>query len=213
MAGAWVPPPQEGVLIANLVEVRTDQTQSGTSFELYGEYGLKGGWALVAAPSLSSAVQSASKEWVLDEVLFAVRRKLFVGKTLALSTQIGGFSVPGVRNNNDRAYGVEARLALGKSFGESGWVNVEAASRSCGAGGIGARFDATLGLKMANDQRLIVKAFGDGNGCTKPIVRAQVSYVRPISQKLAVEIGWRQSVDQESAFADRGFVVGLWQKF
>lgn len=212
-AGAWVPPPQQGVLIANLVEVRTDQTQSGASFELYGEYGLKRGWALVAAPSLSTAVQSSSKEWVLDEVLFAARRKLFLGRSLALSTQIGGFSIPGRRDQSDRAYGVEARFSLGKSFGETGWVNVEGASRSCGAGGIGARFDATLGLKMSNDQRLIVKAFGDGNGCTKAIIRAQVSYVRPFSEKLAVEFGWRQSLEQESASSDRGFVVGLWQKF
>jgi hypothetical protein len=66
---------------------------------------------------------------------------------------------------------------------------------------------------MSNDQNLIVKAFGDGNGCTKAIIRAQVSYVRPISQKLAVEFGWRQTLDQDHASADRGFVVGLWQKF
>ncbi len=121
-AGAWVPPPKRGVLIANLVEVRTDQSQSGASFELYGEYGLRRGWALVAAPSLSEAVQSSSKEWVLDEVLVAARRKVYLGESFSISTQIGGFSIPGARDQNDRAYGVETRLALGKSFGESNRV-------------------------------------------------------------------------------------------
>jgi len=212
-AGAWLPAPQHGVLIANLVEVRTDQAQSGASFEVYGEYGLKPGWAVVVAPSVSQAVQSQSQDWLLDEVLVAARRKLYVGDTIAISSQIGGFSIPGARDPSDRAYGVETRVAIGKSFGERGWVNLEAASRSCGNTGIGSRFDATLGLKMTRNQRLIVKAFGDGNGCTKAIVRAQISYVRPISDKLALEFGWRQGLDQTITSADRGFVVGLWQKF
>jgi hypothetical protein len=56
------------VLIANLVEVKTAQAQAGTSVEFYGEYGLKQGWAIVVAPSLSSAVQSTRESWVLDEV-------------------------------------------------------------------------------------------------------------------------------------------------
>lgn len=212
-AGAWLPAPHHGVLIANLVEIKTDQAQPGTSFELYGEYGLKRGWALVAAPSLSQAVQSPSKEWVLDEVMVAARRKLYVSESVAISTQIGGFSIPNSGEQRDRAYGVETRIAIGKSFGDKAWLNVEAASRSCGEAGVGGRFDATLGLNMAKNQKFIVKAFGDGNGCTKAIVRTQISYVRPLSTKLALELGWRQTLSQDSTRADRGFVVGLWQKF
>ncbi len=212
-SGAWLPAPQQGVLIANLVEVKTDHTQAGTSFEFYGEYGLKRGWAVVVAPSLSSAVQSPNDSWVVDEVQVGARRKIYVGKTIAISTQISGFSIPQAKNQNERAYGVETRVAAGKSFGEKGWVNIEAASRTCGETGIGSRFDATLGLNVSKKQRVIVKAFGDGNGCTKAIVRAQISYVRPISNTLALEFGRRQSLDQSAVSADRGLVVGLWQKF
>ncbi len=212
-AGAWLPAPQHGVLIANLVEVKTDQAQSGASFEFYGEYGLKRGLAVVVAPSLSSAIQSPNKSWVLDEVQLGARRKIYVGKTIAISTQISGFSIPQTQNQSERAYGVETRIAVGKSFEEKGWVNIEAASRTCGETGIGSRFDATFGLNIAKNQRLILKAFGDGTGCTKAIVRAQISYVRPISDTLALEFGWRQAVDQNSASADRGLVIGLWQKF
>jgi hypothetical protein len=212
-AGAWLPAPHHGVLIANLVEVKTDQVQSGTSFEFYGEYGLKRGWAVVVAPSLSSAVQSPNKSWVLDEMQVGARRKIYVGKSVAISTQISGFSIPQAKNQNERAFGVETRVAVGKSFREKGWVNIEAASRTCGETGIGSRFDATLGLNMSKKQRVIVKAFGDGNGCTKAIVRAQLSYVQPITDKLALEFGWRQSLDQSATSADRGLVVGLWQKF
>lgn len=212
-AGAWLPAPQHGVLIANIVEVKTDQAQAGTSFEFYGEYGLKRGWAVIVAPSLSSAVQSPNESWVLDEVQVGARRKIYVGKTIAVSTQISGFSIPQAKNQNERAFGVETRVAVGKSFGEKGWVNIEAASRTCGETGIGSRFDATLGLNMSKNQRVIVKAFGDGNGCTKAIVRAQLSYVQPITDKLALEFGWRQSLDQSATSADRGLVVGLWQKF
>jgi len=212
-AGAWLPAPQQGVLIANLVEVKTDQAQAGTSFEFYGEYGLKRGWAVVLAPSLSSAVQSPNVSWVLDEVQVGARRKIYVGKTIAVSTQVSGFSIPKTQNQSERAYGVETRVAAGKSFGEKGWVNIEAASRTCGQTGIGSRFDATLGLNMSKNERVIMKAFGDGNGCTKAIVRAQISYVRTISDTLALELGWRQSLDQSAVSADRGLVVGLWQRF
>ena len=212
-AGAWVPAPYHGVLIANLVEVKTDQAPPGASFELYAEYGLKRGWAVVAAPSLSQAVQSSSSNWVFDEVLIAARRKVYEGKSVAISTQIGGFSIPSARAQSDRAFGVETRVAVGKSFGEMGWLNVEAASRSCGEGGFGSRFDATFGLTMSKNQKLIVKAFGDGNGCTKAIVRAQISYVRPLSDTLALELGWRQALSQDSPSADRGFLLGFWQKF
>ena len=212
-SGAWLPAPQHGVLIANLVEVKTDQAQSGASFEFYGEYGLKGGWAVVVAPSLSSAVQSPNESGVLDEVQVGARRKVSVGKTIAISTQISGFSIPQAKNQSERAFGIETRVATGKSFGEKGWVNIEAASRTCGETGIGSRFDATLGLNMSKNQRIILKAFGDGNGCTKAIVRAQLSYVRPISNTLALEFGWRQSLDQSATSADNGLVVGVWQKF
>ncbi len=212
-AGAWLPAPHHGVLIANLVEVKTDQVQSGTSFEFYGEYGLKRGWAVVVAPSLSSAVQSPNESWVLDEMQVGARRKIYVGKSIAISTQISGFSIPQTENQNERAFGVETRVAVGKNFGEKGWVNIEAASRTCGETGIGSRFDATLGLNVSKNDRIILKAFGDGNGCTKAIVRAQLSYVRPISNTLALEFGWRQSLDQSATSADNGLVVGVWQKF
>lgn len=212
-AGAWLPAPQHGVLIANLVELKTDQALSGASFEFYGEYGLKRGWAVVVAPSISSAVQSPNDSWVLDEVQVGARRKVYVGKTIVISTQLSGFSIPQAKNQNERAFGVETRIALGKSFREKGWVNIEAASRTCGETGIGSRFDATLGLNVSKSERIIVKAFGDGNGCTKAIVRAQLSYVRPINDKLSLEFGWRQSLDQSATSADRGLVVGLWQKF
>ena len=84
-AGAWLPAPHHGVLIANLVEVKNDQAQSGASIEFYGEYGLKRGWAVVVAPSLSSAVQSPNESWVLDEVQVGARRKVFVGDSFLLS--------------------------------------------------------------------------------------------------------------------------------
>jgi hypothetical protein len=212
-AGAWVPAPQHGIAIANLVQVKTDQGPPGASLEFYGEYGVKRGWALVVAPSFSKAVQSQSPDWVADEVLIGARRKLMIGQTLAISSQISAFSIPSSDQQAERAYGMETRFALGKSLGKKAWLNLETASRSCSDRGIGSRFDATFGLKLEKDQRLILKAFGDGNGCAEPIIRAQMSYVRPISEKLSIEVGWRQTVSEKSALSDRGVVIGLWRRF
>lgn len=211
--GAWVPPPQTGIVIANLVEVESDQGRPGASFEIYAEYGFKPGWAAILTPSWSQSVQTQSTNWMADEVLVGLRRKLWVRESLAISSQISAFSIPSANNETARTYGIESRLAVGKSFGDKAWVNVEAASRTCGQTGVGSRFDATFGYKLEEGQRLIVKAFGDGNGCIKPIVRAQISYVRPVSDTLSVEIGWREALSESSELADRGFVIGLWQKF
>lgn len=91
------------MLSANLVEVKTDQTQAGTSYEFYGEYGLKRGWSVVVAPSLSLAVQSPNESWVLDEVQVEALRTVYVGKAIASSTQISGFSIPQMKDQNERA--------------------------------------------------------------------------------------------------------------
>lgn len=212
-AGAWVPPPKQGVVIANLAEIDTLEGPDGASFELYGEYGLRPKWALVVAPSWSKAVQSQSTKWVVDEVLIGARRKLHLTKSVAISTQIAGFSIPGTSNQSQRTYGLETRLAMGKNFGDRAWLNVEAASRSCGDAGLGSRFDVTLGLNFREGQRVLLKTFGDGTGCTQSIVRGQISYVRPLSQKVSVEIGWRQTLGQDTPLSDRGLVIGLWQRF
>ena len=138
------------------------------------------------------------------------RRKIYVGKSVAISTQVSGFSIPQTNSRSERAYGVETRIAAGKSFGQKGWVNIEAVSRTCSETGIGSRFDATIGFNISKNQGVIMKSFGDGIGCTKAIVRAKVSYVRPIADTLALEFGWRQALDQDAVSADRGLVVGLW---
>ena len=212
-AGAWVPERDRGVLIANAVQVSVDDRDPGLSVEFYGEYGLGHGWAAVLAPSASRGVRAAGIDWASDEVLVGLRKQIWSGPDRAISVQIGAFSPPSTRLANRRDQGTEVRLSFGRNVTRKTWIDGEIATRTCDGGRQGTRFDAAAGIKLAADRQVILKAFGDGDGCSKEILRAQISYLRPISKRLSLELGWRQTLSSPDNRAERGFVVGVWHAF
>ena len=211
-SGAWVAARGDGTLIVNAVSVTKEQSPTGYSVELYGEAGLGHDWALVVAPSMSTQVQSLDPEWSVDEILVGLRRKIFQGNSWAVSYQISSFSMPPTLTGQSRETGIETRFALGKSFGNWGWLNGEIAGRNCSAGQ-GVRFDATGGVKLPKGDKVILKVFGDGNGCSAPLTRSQISYVSQPFRKVELEIGWRGTLGKEKEGADQGLVMGLWRSF
>ncbi len=202
----------DGILIVNAVSVTKEQSPTGYSVELYGEAGLGHDWALVVAPSMSTRVQSLEPDWSVDEVLVGLRRKIFQGDSLAFSYQISSFSMPPTLKGQPREIGLETRIALGKSFGNWGWVNGEIAGRNCSAGQ-GVRYDATAGFKLSKGDKVIIKVFGDGNGCSAPLTRSQITYVSQPFRKVELEIGWRGTLGKEKEGTDQGLVMGLWRSF
>jgi hypothetical protein len=66
---------------------------------------------------------------------------------------------------------------------------------------------------MSKNQKFFGKAFWDGNGCTKANARAQVSYVRPLSDTLALEFGWWPGLKKDPLSSDCDFVVWIRQQF
>jgi hypothetical protein len=211
-AGAWVASRGDGILIVNAVSVTKEQSPTGYSIELYGEAGLGYNWALVLAPSMSTRVQSLEADWSLDEVMIGLRRKVFQSDGLALSYQISSFSMPPTLRDQPREIGIETRVALGKSLGNWGWLNGEIAGRNCGAGQ-GVRYDATAGFKLPKGDKVIMKVFGDGNGCSAPLTRSQISYVSRPFRTIELEIGWRTTLGEDKSNTDQGLVLGLWRPF
>jgi hypothetical protein len=211
-AGAWVAGRGDGTLIVNAVSISKEQNPTGYSVELYGEAGLGHDWALVVAPSMSTRVQSLEPDWSVDEVLVGLRRRIFQGDSLAFSYQFSSFSIPPMQAGQSREAGFETRIAMGKSFGNWGWLNGEIAGRNCGSGQ-GVRFDATAGIKLSKGDKVIMKVFGDGDGCSAPLARSQVSYVSQPFRKIELEIGWRGTLGEEKNKTDQGLVMGLWRSF
>ncbi|NJR20083.1 MAG: hypothetical protein HC777_00250 [Hyphomonadaceae bacterium] len=87
-----------------------------------------------------------------------------------------------------------------------------ARSRQC-RGDAGVRFEGTLGHRVRQYDRVIVKVFGDGEGCAANITRAQASYVYGFNELIGLELGWRETLPNAGNWNERGMVVGVWLKF
>jgi hypothetical protein len=206
-AGAWTPQRGQANIIISSSVSQTPVADRAVTTDVYYERGLGRGWALVLAPSVSDQ----SNVFARNEAQISVRRALYENNGWAISAQAGAY-IWKEDATQAASSGVEYRLAAGKSFGQGGWANVEAATRqACGAGSI--RWEGTLGHRVRRHDRVIMKVFGDGEGCAASISRVQASYVYGFTEKLGVELGWRETLPNSGNWNERGAVIGLWLAF
>jgi protein XagA len=206
-AGAWTPERGHTNVILSSSISQTPVANNAVTTDLYYERGLGYGWALVLAPSVSDQ----SNVFARNEAQVSIRRALYEQDGWALSAQVGAY-VWKEDATRESSTGVEYRLAGGKSFGDGGWVNVEAATRQCGGDG-SLRWEGTIGYKVRNYDRAILKVFGDAEGCAANISRVQASYVYGLTENVGIELGWRETLPNAGNWNERGGVVGLWLKF
>jgi hypothetical protein len=206
-AGAWTPERGRVTAIASTSLSHTPVADDAVTTDLYYERGLGKGWALIFSPSLSSHDNIFAR----NEAELGLRRSLYEKGPWALSTQISAF-VWKERKDAEVSTGTEVRLALGRSFGDGGWVDVETGLRGCG-GQNGLRFEGTLGHKVRQNDKAILKVFGDSEGCAANITRVQASYVYGLTENIGIELGWRETLPNAGNWMERGAVVGLWLKF
>lgn len=207
LAGAWTPEKGRINLIISTSISQTPVAENALTTDLYYERGLGHGWALVLTPSVSNK----DNVFARNEAQISLRRSLYENYGWAVSTQLGAY-VWKEGETQAASSGVEVRLAAGKSFGDGGWVNVETAMRGCG-GVNGLRWEGTLGHKVRQYDRAIIKIFGDSEGCAANITRVQASYVYGFNPRLGVEVGWRETLPNAGNWNERGAVIGLWATF
>jgi hypothetical protein len=206
-AGAWTPEQGRVNFIASSSISQTPAAERAVTTDIYYERGFGRGWALVLAPSFSDE----SNYFARNEAQVSIRRELYADHGWALSAQVGAY-IWKETATQEASNGVEYRLAAGKSFGDGGWVNVETATRQCaGAGSL--RWEATVGHKVRNFDRAILKVFGDGEGCAANISRVQASYVYGFNPNVGVELGWRETLPNPGNWNESGAVIGLWLAF
>jgi hypothetical protein len=206
-AGAWTPDAGHTNIILSSSISQTPVADKAVTTDLYYERGIGRGWALVLAPSVSDQ----SNVFARNEAQISIRRALYEQDGWALSAQVGAYMWK-EEATQASSTGVEYRLAAGKSFGDGGWVNVEAATRQCGGAG-SLRWEGTVGYKVRRYDRAILKVFGDGEGCAANISRVQASYVYGIAENVGIELGWRETLPNRGNWNERGGVVGLWLTF
>lgn len=206
-SGAWTPAKGRVNAIVSTSISQTPVDPRATTTDLYYERGLGGGWALVLAPSFSDQ----DNVFARNEAQISIRRKLYEADGWALSAQAGAY-IWKESAEAEASTGTEYRLALGRSFGSGGWVNVEAASRQCG-GNAGPRWEGAIGHRVRQYDRAIVKVFGDGEGCAANISRVQASYVYGFNDKIGIELGWRETLPNVGNWNEKGVVLGLWLTF
>lgn len=206
-AGAWTPEKGRINAILSTTVSETPADDHAVTTDLYYEYGMGGGWTLVVAPSVSDQANVYAR----NEVQASIRRAFYQKNGWAISGQAGVYAWK-EGATQVAANGTELRLALGKSFGDGGWINAETALRRCG-GVDSMRWEGTVGHKVRSNDRAILKVFGDGEGCAASITRVQASYVYSITPRFGLELGWRQTLPNVGNWNERGAVIGLWTTF
>jgi hypothetical protein len=206
-AGAWTPEKGRTNVIVSTSISQTPFAERALTTDIYYERGLGRGWALVLSPSFSDQ----DNVFARNEAQVSLRRALYKDYGWAVSAQLGAYAWK-EEETSESSHGGEARIAIGRSFGDGGWANVEAAVRGCG-GNNGLRWEGTLGHKVRRHDRAIIKLFGDGEGCAASITRLQASYVYGLTPYFGIELGWRETLPNAANWNERGGVIGLWVAF
>jgi hypothetical protein len=206
-AGAWTPEKGRVNMVVSSSVSQTPVDARAVTTDLYYERGLGSGWALVFSPSVSDQANVFAR----NEAQLSLRRRLYEGNGWALSAQIGAYTWKEAADL-EAASGIEYRLAVGRAFGNGGWADFETASRQC-EGKANLRWEGTLGHRVRQYDRALIKVFGDGEGCAASISRVQASYVYGFNENIGVELGWRETLPNAGNWNERGGIVGLWLKF
>jgi hypothetical protein len=206
-AGTWTPHKGRGVVIISAAISQTPLDDRASTTDLYYERGLGGGWTFVLTPSVSDQAKVVAR----NEAQVSLRKALYGKNGWAVSVQ-GGAYVWHEGADRSVSSGTEARLGIGKSIGQGGWANVEAALRQCQSQN-SVRWEATLGQTVRRVDRAIIKVFGDSEGCTGNISRTQISYVYGLNDRLGLELGWRETLPNDLNWDERGAIIGIWIAF
>lgn len=105
-------------------------------------------------------------------------------------------------------WGGEARVLAGRGFGETGFVNVEAATRAVEGGCESDRLDLTVGYRPAENWLGMAQLFVDAPREGDEILRGQLTLVRFGESGRGIQVGVRARLDGGSEEA--ALVIGLW---
>lgn len=104
--------------------------------------------------------------------------------------------------------GGEARVLVGRNFGDHTFVNAEAAGRRLRGGCSGERLDLTLGYHAGERWLGMAQVFVDAPSRGEDSAKAQLSLVRFGDSGRAIQLGVRARLDGDDA--EPALVLALW---
>lgn len=141
------------------------------------------------------------------EATVGVKRALYRGERSVVAVQAGALWISHPNGECDEG-GAEVRALGGRSFGASGFANVEVAARALNGGCEGGRVDLTAGYRPRENWLALGQVFLDSPLEGDDSIRAQLTVVRFGRSGRGVQVGVRARLDGEEA--EPTLVIGLW---
>lgn len=206
-AGAWTQTDGERLEITSVSRETGDFGETWLS-ELYIEQGVTSRWSVIGKVATQTRfADSGRKERTAGDV--GLRRSFELGSRTSLAIQAGVVVGDTLLDENCSGTGYEARLALGRSWGKTGFVNVEAGMRSRGDACDRLLSEVSSGVNVSDDWRVLGKVMSDV-GKYGHSTKAEATLFREF-ETFSLGLGYRGEISGK--FEESGVVVALWSRF
>lgn len=203
-AGAWIAPVGGQEIWTNVAGEREELSFYESS--AYWEVPLQDQTSFVAAPWLEQNYDTI-EGWRAEAVV-GVKRAIFRGDDFVMALQAGALWVSHPPDDRCGEGGAELRWLGGLSFGDGGFVNLEAATRALDGGCQSDRLDLTLGYRPNNRWLAMGQVFLDAPRDGQERLTGQITLVRFGDSGRGLQVGFRARLDGEAT--EPALVVGLW---
>lgn len=201
-ASAWLAPEEGQEILTTAAGQRDGYTLLESS--AYWEAPIGAETTAVIAPWSESAADLESG-W-RGEAVVGVKRAVFRDDETVMAVQAGAYwrsDPPGDCGEG----GVEARWLGGRSFGNTGFANLEVAGRVLDEGCPAARVSLSLGYRPAENWLAMGEIFYDAPREGDESLKLQVSLVRFGDDGRGIQVGLRTRLDGS---AETALVLGMW---
>jgi len=190
-AGAWVAPEDGQEIVTNAVGERNETLvyESSTYWEMPFE---SGDTSVVLTPW----VETNSDTWDgwRGEGTIGAKHVFYRDDETVVALQASALWISHP-NGGCSEGGAEVRFLGGRSIGETGFVNVEAAARALSGGCEGGRLDISAGYRPYKNWLALGQVYFDAPVDGDDTVRAQLSLVRFDDEGSGVQLGIRARID------------------
>ncbi|MEZ5996177.1 MAG: hypothetical protein R3C25_10515 [Hyphomonadaceae bacterium] len=202
-ASAWIAPEEGQEIWTNVAGAR-----DGVSFaesSAYWEVPTGEDDAFVAAPWVETNYDT--EDGWRAETTIGVKHAVSRSERGVSAVQAGALWVSHPQEGCGEG-GAEVRWLAGRSVGETGFLNVEAAGRALSGGCEGARLDVTAGYRPGSNWLGMAQLFVDAPLDGRDALRAQLTLVHFGEEGRGLQVGIRGRIDGEEV--EPALVIAVW---
>lgn len=202
-AGAWIAPEGGQEILTSTYGERNETSVYESA--VYYEAPLDENNALVFAPWGETNFDTV--EGWRAEATFGLKHVFYREGRDIMAVQAGALWISHPEGECEEG-GAELRWLGGRSFGETGFLNVETAARALSGGCEGTRMDISAGYRPAQNWLAMAQIFADAPVEGDETVKAQLNIVRFGRSGRGIQLGVRARID--GGELEPTLVLGLW---